>query len=430
MNNLDLQYRVLLQDILDNGVKKTTRNGDVLSVFGRTIRYKFKDGKFPLLTTKKMYFKGIVTELLWFLRGDTSIKYLLDNHCHIWDGDCFANYLKQMDKNLKNNVHYVKGFDTEIIDNNVDAFWSFEKFIDKIKTDSDFTAKWGELGSIYGRQWRSWCDYVFDGDETHIKYIDQIADAINLLKTDPDSRRIIVNAWNPSEIDDAVLPPCHMIFQFYTRELCNEEKYEWYANKYNEDIDSVRRYFSIVDLNEPFTTLDGKIIDFPKRAVSLIWTQRSCDVPLGLPFNIASYGLLLEIVGRMVNMVPDELIGNLGDTHIYMNQIDGVKEQIGRKYTIDERRELLIQAMGENNYNEVVSNLYPFGGGMSEYFDIHNIPTHTREPYELPTLTTGKTDEFFNSLSEDLNLLNHLDPSDFGIAGYKSHPIIKYPLSN
>jgi thymidylate synthase len=145
-NGLDEHYIDLLKDILENGIKKDTRNGKVLSVFGRSIRYKFEDGKFPLLTTKKMAFKTMVVELLWFLRGDTNIKYLVDNDCHIWDGDCFANYVRTFSKYVDS---LPENSETEFIINK-------DKFINKIKTDNEFAREWGELGKIYGHGWRNW----------------------------------------------------------------------------------------------------------------------------------------------------------------------------------------------------------------------------------------------------------------------------------
>ena len=238
MNSLDEQYQDLLEYILINGVEKQTRNGKVLSTFGHQIRHKMSDG-FPLLTTKKMAWKTMVTELLWFLRGDTNIKFLHDNNCHIWDGD------------------YAKSGRTD-----------------------------GELGPIYGKQWRNWGG------------VDQIQNLINELKANPDSRRLMVSAWNVGELDQMVLPPCHYGFQVYTRPTTREEK--------------------IVN--------PGKY-----RAISLMWNQRSVDTFLGLPFNIASYGLLLEMIAKEVDMVPDELIGNLGDTHLYLNHIEQAKEQITRE---------------------------------------------------------------------------------------------------
>jgi thymidylate synthase len=226
-----------------------------------------------------------------------------------------------------------------------------------------------------------------------------------------------------------VLPPCHYGFQVYTRELSWQERRELMS----EDIARGR----VLDKNglnqgnfgdiSPFTE---KMIHYwmnqfniPTRAISLMWNQRSVDTFLGLPFNIASYGLLLEIIAKEVNMVPEELIGNLGDVHLYSNHIEQAKEQIGRKYTHEERTELLKQAMGEENYNKAVDELMPFGGGLSGYYDLHKIPYMSREPYELPRLKfspcpiTG-IDMEYQSIAQ------------FQIENYESHPTIKAPLSN
>jgi len=318
-NGLDEQYIDLLKDILENGVEKDTRNGKTLSVFGRSIRYKFKDGKFPLLTTKKMAFKTMATELIWFLRGDTNIKYLVDNDCHIWDGDAYKNFEKRYYKEIFN---YETGSHNRLM--------SKDEFILNIKTDDEFAKKWGELGPIYGKQWRSW--EIDEGYETPNgmrfggKNIDQIANLIHDLKTNPDSRRLMVSAWNVGELDQMVLPPCHYGFQVYTRELSLEER----LNLGTVDID--------MDIDEAIKRDDRSIIkkyldytNVPTRAISLMWNQRSVDTFLGLPFNIASYGLLLEIIAKAVNMVPDELIGNLGDTHLYSNHIEQAKEQMSRE---------------------------------------------------------------------------------------------------
>jgi thymidylate synthase len=170
--------------------------------------------------------------------------------------------------------------------------------------------------------------------------------------------------------------------------------------------------------------------NIPTRAISLMWNQRSVDTFLGLPFNIASYGLLLEIIAKMVNMVPDELIGNLGDVHLYSNHIEQAKEQIGKKYTSEERTEMLKESMGYENYHNAVNELMPFGGGLSEYYDSYKIPRHSREPFPLPTLKHMKTVDFYKSLSDNVSLFGHLDPKDFAIENYQSHPTIKAPLSN
>jgi thymidylate synthase len=351
---------------------------------------------FPLLTTKKMYFKGIVTELLWFLRGDTNIKYLVDNNCHIWDGDAYKKY------------HTTWEMDTYGV---LDAL-SQEGFINKIKTNRMFAFEWGELGPIYGAQWRRW----FPGG------IDQIANLIHDLKTNPDSRRLMVNAWNVGELDSMVLPPCHYGFQVYTRELTYSERNLLYVEKFGETVEDIDAKWELntTDTFEDDLNKSG----IPKRAISLMWNQRSVDTFLGLPFNIASYGLLLEIIAKAVNMVPDELIGNLGDTHLYLNHIEQAKEQIGRELSNEERNEWHLVNRCGGNKRDCKTDWKDFE------LDQQDVPKRTREPYPLPSLKHMKTDEFYESLSEDLSLITHLDSSDFEIEGYQSHPVIKAPLSN
>jgi len=308
MNNIEHDYLKLLHDILTNGVTKQDRTGTgTRSVFGRQIRHDMSLG-FPLLTTKKMPFKTIVTELLWFLRGDTNIKFLVDNNCHIWDGDAYKNYL---------NEHL-----PEI------GTLTMEEFIVLIKqNEKPAFHELGELGPIYGKQWRSW-----EGLNSNT---DQIQNLINDLKINPDSRRLMVNAWNVGELNQMVLPPCHYGFQCYVR--------------------------------------DGKYL-------SLMWNQRSVDTPLGLPFNIASYALLLEMLARETNMIADELVGNLGDCHIYLDQQDGVREQL------------------------------------------------TRSPMALGQLVVN--DEFWNPDASLFDQIEHIQPTDFRVENYESHPAIKFPLSN
>jgi len=347
MNKLDKDYQLLLQDILDNGVAKTDRTGTgTISVFGRQIRHKMSDG-FPLLTTKKMAFKTMVTELLWFLRGDTNIKYLVDNNCHIWDGDAYKRYLTTV-KSYSNITPVTK-----------------EEFIELIKNDLQWALTYGELGPIYGAQWRQW----MPGGK------DQITNLINDLKTNPDSRRLMVSAWNVGELDQMVLPPCHYGFQVYTRELTARERTALGSNGSTKLYDSIKEAeYETIDADEVMNNVcDEKNI--PKLAISLMWNQRSVDTFLGLPFNIASYGLLLEIIAKEVNMVPDELIGNLGDVHLYSNHIGQAKEQI------------------------------------------------SREPFELPTLKLGH----LGSILENISVV---DLSDFILENYQSHPSIKAPLSN
>jgi thymidylate synthase len=342
---------------------------------------------------------------------------LVDNGCNIWNGDAYKNYVKH--NQFNSNPKWLKPIPLENGDNGA-GLYSIEEFINKIKTDDEFAKKWGELGPIYGKQWRKW-NSISDSDfdmRMSTYEVDQIQNLINDLKTNPDSRRLMVNAWNVGELDQMVLPPCHYGFQVYTTELSDLRRYNiWFNNNYETGME---RFF---DPNNLPDFDNSYYVPTPKRAISLMWNQRSVDTFLGLPFNIASYGLLLEIIAKEVNMIPDELIGNLGDVHLYTNHIEQAKEQIGRKYTHEERTELLKQAMGEENYNKSVDELMPFGGGLSEYYDSYKIPYKTREPYKLPSLKfspcpiTG-IDMEYQSIAQ------------FQIENYESHPVIKAPLSN
>lgn len=281
MNKLDQDYQQLLLDIMTNGVEKEDRTGTgTISVFGRQIRHNMQDG-FPLLTTKKMAIKSIMTELKWFLRGDTNIKYLVDNGCNIWNGDAYKNYEVYSRANSY-------GVD----------FLSMDEFINEIKTNDEFARKWGELGPIYGQQWRHWTVKDETGYDGEYVWVDQIKYLIQQLKENPDSRRLMVNAWNVGNLPEMALPPCHYGFQVYTRPSTREEK--------------------IVN--------PGKY-----RVVSLMWNQRSVDTFLGLPFNIASYGMLLELIAKECDMIPGDLIGNLGDVHLYKNHIKQANIQCSRQ---------------------------------------------------------------------------------------------------
>jgi thymidylate synthase len=355
MNNLDKQYQALLKDILSYGVDKNDRTGTgTKSIFGYMIHHNMRDG-FPLLTTKKVAFKTMATELMWFLMGDTNIKYLVDNGVHIWDGDAFKNFMNTSE-------------------GDPDLIWNQEQFINMVKTDDEFAKKWGELGPIYGRQWRNW-NAIFDGG------VDQIKNLIQDLKTNPDSRRLMVNAWNVGELGNMILPPCHYGFQVYTRELSFEERYVILKSRTNEDPLKYSRLDNGDYDQHPkeMTTKWMNEENIPTRAISLSWNQRSVDVFLGLPFNIASYGLLLEMIAREVNMVPEHLIGHLGDTHLYSNHIEQAEQQLERI-----PRELPIMKMSSG----------------------HNFRAALK----------GKADE--------------IDLNDFMLVGYNPHPTIKAPLSN
>lgn len=245
------QYLQLCQNVLDEGIKSQDRTKvGTISVFGRQTRYSL-DGEFPLLTTKQVNFKAIVYELLWFLQGDTNIEYLVKHDCNIWNEWPYQKYQKHKDYQGE----------------------SLQEFKEKIKTNSLFAKKHGELGPIYGKQWRN-----FFGK-------DQILDLIQQIKTNPNSRRLIVSAWNPAQIKEMMLPPCHSFFQFYVR--------------------------------------DGYI--------SCQLYQRSADLFLGVPFNIASYATLTYMIGHVTGLKPKEFIHTLGDAHIYLNHLEQVKMQLKRK---------------------------------------------------------------------------------------------------
>ena len=386
MNKLDLDYQSLLKDILENGTKKKDRTGTgTISVFGRQIRHKMSDG-FPLLTTKRIHWKSVVTELLWFIRGETNIQYLVDHDCNIWNGDALKRLRKHEDEEL---AKYMEANPSVFVDF---QYMSEKEFIEKMKsvdtvrTDEDrenveFAKKWGDMGPIYGKQWRSWATGWFEMDKDNGKYnvksIDQLSNLIKDLRENPDSRRLMVNAWNPGELDQMLLPPCHYGFQVYTRELSIDERIEigWkYIDGNEMDYDM---QLSTSPTNEDLLeVLDG--YNIPYRAISLMWSQRSCDTLLGLPFNIASYGLLLEIIARDVNMVPDELIGNLGDTHLYLDHVEAAELQL------------------------------------------------KREPFNLPSLKIENKEEPIDIINQYL----YWWPVDFKIENYQSHPSIKANLSN
>ena len=289
-------YLDLLKDIMENGTDKGDRTGTgTRSVFGRQLRFDLAQG-FPLLTTKKVFLRGIVVELLWFLRGDTNIKYLVDRDVHIWDEWPYKEYRLALEKTGE-------------------APLPIKDFIARIKADADFAATWGDIGPAYGFQWRN-----FNGEG-----IDQIADVLSTLKRNPDSRRMLVVAYNPAQARKMLLPPCHSLFQFYVA--------------------------------------DGKL--------SCQLYQRSCDVFLGVPFNIASYALLTMMMAQCAGLKPGEFVHTYGDVHVYNNHFDQVREQL------------------------------------------------SREPKPLPTLALNpaKTDIFA------------FEPEDFTLSGYDPHPAIKAPVA-
>ena len=336
---IDEQYKDLLQTILSYGKEKKDRTGTgTKSIFGYTLRHDMTQG-FPLLTTKKVSYKSMITELRWMLKGDTNIRWLLENNCHIWTGDAYSVYERTHQWELDNDYLGVKDFEKRILE------------------DDEFAKLWGNLGFIYGKQWRDFGGLKRMGEE--IPGVDQISDLIDEIRRNPDSRRLMVNAWNASDLIYMKLPPCHYGFQIYTTELTLEERQQEFCHRLGKSIHFAK------NLDHDFLDKD----DVPKRKISLMWNQRSVDVFLGLPFNIASYALLLKLIADEVNMVPDQLIGNLGDTHLYLNHLDQAKEQL------------------------------------------------TREPYCLPELEVSKVDILNGNFNYELH-------------GYESHPSIKAPLSN
>lgn len=273
---MEQEYLSLLERIMDEGVDRDDRTGTgTRSVFGHQMRFDLSKG-FPLLTTKRVSFNLIKSELLWFLKGDTNIKYLLEHNNHIWDEWAFKRYVESEDYRGPDmtdfGIRAVKDPEfNEIYQEELD------RFNQRILDDDAFAEKYGTLGNVYGAQWRSWMGA--DG-----QVVDQISRVIESIKTNPNSRRHIVTAWNPSEVDYMALPPCHTMFQFYVAE--------------------------------------GKL--------SCQLYQRSADAFLGVPFNIASYSLLIHLIAQECGLEAGEFVHTLGDAHIYLNHFDQVKEQLSR----------------------------------------------------------------------------------------------------
>ncbi|MGR3741840.1 thymidylate synthase [Companilactobacillus sp. DQM5] len=270
------QYLQLAKYIMENGNDKTDRtNTGTKSVFGYQMRFNLQES-FPLLTTKKVPFGLIKSELLWFLHGDTNIKYLLQHNNHIWDEWAFKKYVESPEYNGPDMSDFGH---RSLSDPEFNSLYKEQKslFCNQILENDEFAEKWGDLGNVYGSQWRHW--QKRDGG-----FIDQIKNVIDQIKRTPDSRRMIVSAWNPEDIPTMALPPCHTMFQFYVN--------------------------------------DGKL--------SCQLYQRSGDVFLGVPFNIASYALLTHLIAREANLEVGEFVHTLGDAHIYTNHFEQIKEQLSR----------------------------------------------------------------------------------------------------
>lgn len=314
---MEESYLALGREILTKGHEKTDRTGTgTKSLFGYQMRFDLSKG-FPLLTTKRVPFSLVKSELLWFLKGDTNIKYLIENNNHIWDEWAFERYVKSEDYKGPDMTDFGRRC---LVDDAFNEVYQKEMtlFIENILHDDEFAKKYGELGNIYGSQWRRW--KTSTGDT-----IDQLRDVIDMIRTTPDSRRLIVSAWNPEDVPSMALPPCHTLFQFYVA--------------------------------------DGKL--------SCQLYQRSADVFLGVPFNIASYALLTHLIAHETNLEVGEFVHTLGDAHLYSNHVEQMTEQLSRKQR------------------------------------------------ELPTLW----------LNKEKQSVFDFDMDDIKVEGYKPHPSIKAPIA-
>lgn len=389
-NHVDEQYLNLVNEILEKGVEKDTRAGKTLSLFGKQLRFNLKEG-LPMLTTKKMFAKGVIHELLWFLNGDTNIKYLVDNGVHIWDDDAYRYYLTLIDKH------------NEATQTEPEHDWfkrsalpklSKEEFMQNVREGNkqwlvvdkhayimsyqpnafEYEYKFGDLGPVYGHQWTNWGEsywhrYDFKGNRYN-GGINQVKNLIETLKKNPDDRRLMISAWNVGNLADMALPPCHYACQFYTKEMTIKERKQWAIDN--------RIEFEHYDCYS--NPSDEEIVEMfdkagvPKRKLSCMWQQRSVDSLLGLPFNILSYAILTHLIAQCCDMDVDELIFTGGDVHVYKNQIDAyVAEQKERNPHL----------------------------------------------YGLPKLV----------LNKDITNIEDFKYEDIKIEGYKSYPTVKYPLS-
>lgn len=401
MNNVDNEYLKLLKEVRETGIKKGDRTGTgTVSLFGKTMKFNMRDG-FPAITTKKLHLRSVVHELLWFLQGGDNIKYLVDNGVNIWNEWPWQAYMKERENResmltiaIKNaDVYADTPFAVAHMKQRLDEHppLTLEEFVAKIKaselshifsaTKDSFTDTWGKLGPVYGKQWRQWQGWMeYDNGEKHGSlWYDQILRLVEDLKHNPDSRRLMVNAWNVAEIDQMLLPPCHYGFQCWTRELSIEERCKIYiARNPDKTNDGVLNYEWI---NNLCTHEDYDKWNIPKRALSLMWQQRSVDCGIGLPFNIASYGLLLEMLAQSTNMIADELIFNGGDCHIYLPHLNAIEEQL------------------------------------------------KREPYPLCKLILTKPADTFSSLCGSNETILNYKYEDIKFEDYKSHPAIKMDIA-
>ena len=348
------QYLTILQNILDNGREKESGRPNMPNTIGlsrATVLMNLQDG-YPLLTTKKMFWKGIVHELLWFLRGETNIKYLVDNGVNIWNGDAYRWYQKHYEKDGRDKLY----------------MFSMDEFIEKIKNGeltyiskhsykSESGYKLGDLGKVYGYQWRNQ------------NGVDQIKDIINDLNNNPFGRYKILDGWNKRDFPEMALPPCHLLYQFIVRPMTLVERYDYLKNNCNSDEWIVKHY------KEPKSHEYFDSCNVPKYFLDLNMYQRSCDMFLGVPFNLASMSLLLMIVAKTINMLPGEAFWIGGDTHIYKDHIDVVKEQLKRKP----------MKLPQMNINKELNSLEDIENLTINDFELKNYKSHSKLKAKLFT---------------------------------------------
>jgi thymidylate synthase len=340
-NLVDEEYFRLLKTILIEGRLKKNRTGiNTLGVFGKQAKFDVDLDAFPILTTKKVWFKGIVHELLWFIKGDTNIKYLVDNDVHIWDDWAFVPYKKTPLNQLKESE---KQWD--LINSQGYIHKSQDDFIATIKTDPDFAKTWGELGvGTYGGMWRAFPAGVTELQPVQYQtmdghpdgswsvpvpvVVDQLQKVITKLIQNPDDRRMIVSAWHPYFVDHCALPPCHCLFHFNTEELTIEERLLLAPSSVKD-----RAAHVAVDAYDKEGTYSDELTKagIPTRRLNVLLYQRSCDFCLGIPYNVTSYSLLLAMVAHCVNMHPGTFTHTYGDLHIYENHMEGIKLQLTRE---------------------------------------------------------------------------------------------------
>ena len=392
MNNLDLQLKELYKRILKEEQYKNNRTGiPTKSIFGHQIRHKMSEG-FPLTTLRKLHIPSLVHELLWFLSsydevydkfGNTNIRYLLENKVTFWTEWCYENYKRER----------LKKYDGKDLTNRKEKPFkclSVKEFEKKIVEDDNFALSWGDLGPIYGHQWidNGGCyEYIekkreynntrantvivdkLGLEKVYLRGINQVDGVIEELIDNPDSRRMLVSAWNVNDLDDMLLQPCHYSWQLYTKVIPLDERFEYIESHFSrEDVKEYLNKNGVEELNEIKRDIrkTEKIFthfSIPERKISLMFNQRSVDLYLGWGYNMASYGLLLEMLGQVVNMIPDELIFNGGDVHLYDNSIDATNELLKR-----EIRELPTLGM-----NPDIQNIYGF---RFEDFEFKNYNPH------------------------------------------------------